>query len=335
MRHFARGLEQSICGELADTLAVVGAIRMIVGHTQVKEGTVKTRCNGTLLMADTIISKSAYPWCWEPDSIKTRGCKGSLSFVEIGEEKVSVVEVPLHGHSSIESEPEPKTLRIALFTILGGALSLCVLLPGFRNRFSSSSDRILLTKEDLMGHNEYLLKFVLVGDSGVGKSSLVRLFAGEDPLEELHKTEGMDYRVVSNIDVSIDADHRTAKLQLWDCSGDPKYEHITTKYFSVYYPILVFSLTCQNSFDSLQSRWLPAGQGRWPSHRVRLLVGTKLDDTSEVLQELPVNAQRLADEHGWTFVQLTVKTDPTRALSVLQAFAREARRDFDARMVNR
>merc|ERR1712224_602342 len=82
VRDFAVGKEEKVCPELETTLKMVNARRMVVGHTQVKEGLVQQRCGGRLLMADTTISKNGYPEFWDPNSRMYRLQKGSASYVE-------------------------------------------------------------------------------------------------------------------------------------------------------------------------------------------------------------------------------------------------------------
>jgi len=83
LRRMALGSESQICPIVRQVLKQVGARRIVFGHSQVEDGTVRPRCGGRVLMADTIISKDGYPMCWEPGSWDHQGCKGSLSYVEI------------------------------------------------------------------------------------------------------------------------------------------------------------------------------------------------------------------------------------------------------------
>merc|ERR1712166_1512081 len=91
--------ETKMCEDLQETLALVGAKRMMIGHTQVDEGHVRLRCNKQLLMADTIISKSGYPRRWRGESTR----KASLSYVEIIGKQAFAVTVPVGDASSAES----------------------------------------------------------------------------------------------------------------------------------------------------------------------------------------------------------------------------------------
>jgi len=103
LRHFAMSKETKMCEDLQETLALVGAKRMMIGHTQVDEGHVRLRCNKQLLMADTIISKNGYPECWESDSMSKEGCEASLSYVEIIGKQAFAVTVPVGDAASAES----------------------------------------------------------------------------------------------------------------------------------------------------------------------------------------------------------------------------------------
>lgn len=80
LRRFALGPEEMVCPELFKTLHATGAVRMVVGHTQVNG--VQFRCGGRIVLADTIISKSGYPECWSRSSLKNFGCRASLSHIK-------------------------------------------------------------------------------------------------------------------------------------------------------------------------------------------------------------------------------------------------------------
>lgn len=89
VRRIAEGDESVACPLVAETLQLLGAKRMVIGHTQVDEGRVRRRCAGALLMADTIISKDAYPMCWQAarnyggeDAEKKHKCAASMSYLE-------------------------------------------------------------------------------------------------------------------------------------------------------------------------------------------------------------------------------------------------------------
>ena len=58
---------------------------------------------------------------------------------------------------------------------------------------------------------DYLLKVVMVGDSGVGKSSLLKRFANRDFTGDYISTIGVDFEIKT-----LEIDGKTVKLQIWD-----------------------------------------------------------------------------------------------------------------------
>ena len=61
---------------------------------------------------------------------------------------------------------------------------------------------------------EYLLKYVIIGDSSVGKSCLLLRFSDDNFSENYMATMGVDFRFKS-----IKIDNKTVKLQIWDTAG--------------------------------------------------------------------------------------------------------------------
>eukprot|EP00929_Paragymnodinium_shiwhaense_P077517 TRINITY_DN39913_c0_g1_i2.p1 TRINITY_DN39913_c0_g1~~TRINITY_DN39913_c0_g1_i2.p1 ORF type:complete len:353 (-),score=61.75 TRINITY_DN39913_c0_g1_i2:63-1121(-) len=66
-RHLA--LDKGICGDLSHTLQLLGAERMVVGHTAQEDGVVHSRCDGRLILADTMIS-AAYTGTSHPSAFE-------------------------------------------------------------------------------------------------------------------------------------------------------------------------------------------------------------------------------------------------------------------------
>ncbi len=62
--------------------------------------------------------------------------------------------------------------------------------------------------------SDYLFKVLLIGNSGVGKSSLLMRFA-EDVFSDNHiMTIGVDFKIKT-----VDVDSKAIKLQIWDTAG--------------------------------------------------------------------------------------------------------------------
>ncbi|PNY00494.1 ras-like protein, partial [Trifolium pratense] len=70
---------------------------------------------------------------------------------------------------------------------------------------------------------DYLMKILLIGDSGVGKSSLLLRFSNNTFTTSFISTIGIDFKVRT-----IELDGKQIKLQIWDTAGQEKFRTITT-----------------------------------------------------------------------------------------------------------
>ena len=96
---------------------------------------------------------------------------------------------------------------------------------------------------------DYLLKILMVGNSGVGKSNLLLRFADDSFTDSHISTIGMDFSVKT-----VEVDGKTAKLQIWDSAGQERFRTITTAYYrGVMGVLLVYDITNQESFDALKN----------------------------------------------------------------------------------
>ena len=66
----------------------------------------------------------------------------------------------------------------------------------------------------------------MIGDSGVGKSSLLLRFSDDKYRESDSSTIGVDFKVKQ-----VELDGKQVKLQMWDTAGQEKYRTITSSYY--------------------------------------------------------------------------------------------------------
>lgn len=119
------------------------------------------------------------------------------------------------------------------------------------------------------------LKCVVVGDGGVGKTSLLMSYTSKSFPTEYTPT------IFDNYNTVITVDDKAYNLGLWDTAGQEEYDKMRT----VSYPhtdvfVLCFSLVQPNSFDNVKNRWHPELKEYCPTTPI-LLVGTKLDLTAD------------------------------------------------------
>lgn len=138
---------------------------------------------------------------------------------------------------------------------------------------------------------QYVFKVILIGNSGVGKTSIINYFRykliGDHSKKKTDPTTTVDIHSLkysfrfTNDNNNIE----TTELMLWDTAGQEKYNNITKNFFrQAHAVIFCFDLTSRESFDSLFTTWLPiinrsddGGSLNVYPKCVYAVIGTKLD----------------------------------------------------------
>jgi len=130
---------------------------------------------------------------------------------------------------------------------------------------SSSSDKY-----------DYLAKVVLVGNSGVGKSSLINRFVDDVFSDTFISTIGVDFKFRT-----LNVMDKTVKLQIWDTAGQERFRTITASFYRGAHGILVvYDVTNAQSFLDCRA-WLEdirKNTGGGSQDMSITLIGNKSDD---------------------------------------------------------
>ncbi|XP_052737508.1 ras-related protein Rab-37 isoform X2 [Bicyclus anynana] len=157
---------------------------------------------------------------------------------------------------------------------------------------------------------------MLLGDSGVGKTCmLVRFRDGTFLAGNYISTVGIDFR---NKVVTVDG--IKVKLQIWDTAGQERFRSVTHAYYrDAHALLLLYDVTNKTSFDNIRA-WLGEIREYAQDDVVIMLLGNKSDSGLEraVRRE---EGQRLAREYQVAFMETSAKT----GLNVEAAFAHVAR----------
>ncbi|XP_067120696.1 EF-hand calcium-binding domain-containing protein 4B-like isoform X1 [Centruroides vittatus] len=150
---------------------------------------------------------------------------------------------------------------------------------------------------------ERVFKVVFVGDSGVGKSSFMSRFCGNNFRPNYTATIGVDFQVKSII-----VEGQTIVLQLWDTAGQERFRSITKQYFrKADGVIIMYDITSESSFKSVRG-WINRIKETADSP-VLLLIGNKIDlcenDENRVI--LYKDGQKLAEEYEAVFYETSSK----------------------------
>merc|ERR1712224_1010365 len=120
---------------------------------------------------------------------------------------------------------------------------------------------------------DYIFKLLVVGDSGVGKSSLMHRFADDQFSANFISTIGVDFKITS-----IEQNNKLIKLQIWDTAGQERFECICTNYYrGAHGAMIVYDASDADSLESVRNRWLPAIRRHAKNGIRTILVGNKSD----------------------------------------------------------
>ncbi|GJJ14217.1 Ras- protein Rab-18 [Clathrus columnatus] len=166
-------------------------------------------------------------------------------------------------------------------------------------------------------------KLLLIGNSSVGKSSLLLRFTDKQwlPEDEASATIGVDFRICK-----MEVKGKKVKLSLWDTAGQERFRTITASYYrGAEGVILVYDVSNRDSFDALP-RWFTELETYVPTSVVKMIVGNKVDkEYSRVVSE--VEGRKFAESQGCLFVEASAKTN----IGVPEAFLEVVEKILDAR----
>jgi len=156
------------------------------------------------------------------------------------------------------------------------------------------------------------VKLLLIGNSSVGKSSLLLRFSDEQwlPEDESSATIGVDFRVHK-----MEIKGKKVKLSIWDTAGQERFRTITSSYYrGAQGIILVYDVANRESFEALP-RWYSELETYVSSSVVKILVGNKVD--KEFSRQVSTSqGQQFADRMKSLFIETSAKT----AVNVKDAF---------------
>ncbi|KAH7512030.1 ras-related protein RABC2a [Ziziphus jujuba] len=146
-------------------------------------------------------------------------------------------------------------------------------------------------------------KILLIGDSGVGKSSLLVSFIS-NTVDNLAPTIGVDFKIKQ-----LSVGEKRLKLTIWDTAGQERFRTLTSSYYrGAQGIILVYDVTRRDTFTNLSDVWAKEVELYSTNQDcVKILVGNKVDRDSEraVTREEGI---ALAKELGSLFLECSAKT---------------------------
>ena len=148
---------------------------------------------------------------------------------------------------------------------------------------------------------QYIFKLILIGNSGVGKSSILNRYMNKAFQETYKCTIGVDFLMKS-----IEINGKTVKLQLWDTAGQEKYKSMVASYYrGANVAFVIFDLTNRESFDSLPL-WIENYYKNGPEQKNIILIGNKKDlvDLRQIKQE---EAEAFSETNNMIYFETSAK----------------------------
>lgn len=150
-------------------------------------------------------------------------------------------------------------------------------------------------------------KLVLLGESAVGKSSLVLRFVKDQFDDYRESTIGAAFLTQT---IALD-DHTTVKFEIWDTAGQERYKSLAPMYYrNANCAVVVYDITHATSLDKAKS-WVKELQRQANENIIIALAGNKLDLVTEYPDKRAIStadAQAYAREAGLLFFETSAKT---------------------------
>ncbi|KAJ3432099.1 rab2a [Anaeramoeba flamelloides] len=152
-----------------------------------------------------------------------------------------------------------------------------------------------------MNNYRFVLKYIIVGSMGSGKSSILCRFIEDEFYEEISHTIGIEFSTkILNIGTE------QVKIQIWDTAGQEKFRAVTRSYYRGASCVLLVYDTSRRSTLNESRVWLQDAKKYCGSETIFILIGNKIDFTErEVTYE---EGKKFAEENGLEYIETSAKT---------------------------
>lgn len=168
------------------------------------------------------------------------------------------------------------------------------------------------TSSSTGGEYDYLIKFLALGDSGVGKTSFLYQYTDGTFNSKFISTVGIDFREKRVVHRPKGSDNtargQRVHLQLWDTAGQERFRSLTTAFFrDAMGFLLLFDLTNEQSFLNIRNWMTQLQMHAYCENPDIVLCGNKSDlEEQKVISD--ERAKEVAEKFGLPYFETSAKT---------------------------
>jgi len=149
---------------------------------------------------------------------------------------------------------------------------------------------------------DFTIKLLMIGDSSVGKTSILNKYVTNKFTDEFTTTIGIDFHIKR-----IAVNNKIVKLQLWDTAGQERFRSVTIGYFrGAQGALVVYDVTNRESFKNIK-KWMEDIDKNCYNGIIIFLVGNKIDEKQnrEVSTE---EGKELGEKYNINYFECSAKT---------------------------
>ena len=151
--------------------------------------------------------------------------------------------------------------------------------------------------------HKYLFRVCLLGDAGVGKTSILTRFCDNSFKENYNNTIGVDFRVVT-----LKCDDIISKIHIWDTAGQERFRSLAFNYFNNSHGfIFIYDISSEESFNNIES-WINLALEKNNHTIANFLVGNK-NDKDNKRKVSTKDGENLAKMKNLFFLETSAKND--------------------------
>ena len=148
---------------------------------------------------------------------------------------------------------------------------------------------------------DYLLKFIIIGDSSVGKSNIISQYKEGKFDSATQPSIGVQF-IAKNIEI----DSKVFRLQIWDTAGQENFRAMTKIYYkNSSCAFIVYDITEEDTFHHVES-WINECKKVCPETILFVLIGNKsdLEEKRDISYD---QGSKLAQKHNMLFFETSAK----------------------------